>query len=370
MDKLQIGETIFRLRKKKKITQEELGNFMGVSTAAVSKWESGNSYPDITLLPSLAAFFDVSIDELLNYKVELSEDEVMEIFKECDRLFSKGKFDAAVNKCEEYLLKYKSSYYLKFRIGFLFTIYSWKSNSEDTTKKMQVRVMKMYEDVVENCNKAELVEQALVQLSNIYSSQGREDDAIEALNKIHKSEINTNIILASIYIKKGDIKKGRKIFQSELYKDIFFSNVVSMALANSYIENEKNLNFVEKYYKLSIDIKKIFSSEGYSIFSLWEDYLGLAEAYLKFNEKEKAIKMLNKMLNDMVHNDLNKPRKFSSVWCFNEFTEGERAITMNLYENIIKILEEPVFDLVRENENFRKIINKLNALKERGVSLG
>ena len=56
MNKLAIGENIWRLRKLKKITQEQLGEYIGVSKGAISKWESGISYPDIELLPVLARF--------------------------------------------------------------------------------------------------------------------------------------------------------------------------------------------------------------------------------------------------------------------------------------------------------------------------
>ncbi|MCC3869924.1 helix-turn-helix domain-containing protein [Terrisporobacter mayombei] len=65
--KLEIGQVIYKLRKEKNITQEALAKTVGVSVAAVSKWESNNSYPDIALLPSIARFFNTSIDKLLNY---------------------------------------------------------------------------------------------------------------------------------------------------------------------------------------------------------------------------------------------------------------------------------------------------------------
>lgn len=370
MDKISIGEIIFKLRKRKKITQEELGRYIGVSTAAVSKWESGNSYPDITFLPVLAAFFEVSIDELLNYKVELSENEAAKIFKECENLFSNGEFSTAVHKGEEYLLKYKSSYYLKLRIGFLFIMYSWKSNDEDVVNAMQIRTKKLFEDIVQNCDKEEIVEQALYQLSNIYSSMGRDDKAIETLDKIRKSELNTDVIRASIYIKKGDLKKGREIFQIELYKDIFFITSTCVALAESYVKNERNLNVAEKYYNLSTNIKKVFSLDGNSVLNLWSEYIGLAEVYLKFNKKEKATDMLYSMVEDMKLNDINKPKRFSSILYFNEITEGKGTITMNLYENILKRLEEPVFDLIREENKFKNIINELRNLKEGSDLLG
>ncbi|WP_017752959.1 helix-turn-helix domain-containing protein [Clostridium tyrobutyricum] len=113
MDKLKIGEVIFKLRKKKGLTQDELGNFIGVSTAAVSKWESGSSYPDITLLPVLASFFNISIDELLSYNTELSDDKVIEISKECESLFTGKDISSAIEKSREYIEQYRSSYYLK-----------------------------------------------------------------------------------------------------------------------------------------------------------------------------------------------------------------------------------------------------------------
>jgi len=66
---MKIGEQIKRLRKRKGISQEALAEILGVSFQAVSKWETTSTMPDISLVPSIAAFFDVSIDELFDYNV-------------------------------------------------------------------------------------------------------------------------------------------------------------------------------------------------------------------------------------------------------------------------------------------------------------
>ena len=118
MNKLSIGEVIYNLRKEKGITQDQLGTFIGVSTAAVSKWESGISYPDITILPVIATFFNISMDELFNFKIKLSDKEVMNIFKECEALFSKGNIKSVIEKSKEYVLKYPISYDLKLKISY------------------------------------------------------------------------------------------------------------------------------------------------------------------------------------------------------------------------------------------------------------
>ena len=60
-----LGKRISEFRKKKGITQDQLAEEMGVSSQAVSKWENDISCPDIGLLPQLADFFGVSLDELM-----------------------------------------------------------------------------------------------------------------------------------------------------------------------------------------------------------------------------------------------------------------------------------------------------------------
>jgi transcriptional regulator with XRE-family HTH domain len=67
---LKITENLKRLRKERKLTQEDLAKFIGVSFQVISKWECGDSYPDITVLPVLAKFFNLTVDELLGAEDE------------------------------------------------------------------------------------------------------------------------------------------------------------------------------------------------------------------------------------------------------------------------------------------------------------
>lgn len=70
MSDLKIGQKIKAKRREHDLTQEELANILGVSKAAVSKWEKTDSYPDITLLPQIAQLFHITMDELFNYTLE------------------------------------------------------------------------------------------------------------------------------------------------------------------------------------------------------------------------------------------------------------------------------------------------------------
>lgn len=62
---INLSEKLKSLRKEKNVSQEKLAGYLGVSFQAVSKWENSNTYPDIALLPEIARFFGITVDELL-----------------------------------------------------------------------------------------------------------------------------------------------------------------------------------------------------------------------------------------------------------------------------------------------------------------
>ena len=88
---LNIADNLKRLRKQCKITQEDLANFIGVSFQAVSKWECGDGYPDITIIPIIANFFGVSLDELVGMNEMKNQEKLEEIKKQHSKLTSEGK---------------------------------------------------------------------------------------------------------------------------------------------------------------------------------------------------------------------------------------------------------------------------------------
>ena len=81
MDQKKIGSFLKELRKEKEITQEQFAEVLGVSGRTVSRWETGNNMPDISLLIHIAEYFDVSIPEIINgeRKSENMREEVREV---------------------------------------------------------------------------------------------------------------------------------------------------------------------------------------------------------------------------------------------------------------------------------------------------
>ena len=86
---VNIGRTIARERRGRGVTQEALAAHLGVSKAAVSKWELGQSLPDVSLLPRIAAYFSLTLDELFDWRDELTQEESAALYAEVYALSEK-----------------------------------------------------------------------------------------------------------------------------------------------------------------------------------------------------------------------------------------------------------------------------------------
>ena len=74
MDQVKIGKFIASLRKEKNMTQEQFAQKMGVSINAVSKWERGISFPDVSLFKKICNELNISIEELINGEKDNSDE--------------------------------------------------------------------------------------------------------------------------------------------------------------------------------------------------------------------------------------------------------------------------------------------------------
>ena len=106
---MQIHEIIRTRRTALGLTQEQLAGKLGVSAPAVNKWERGNSYPDITLLPVLARTLRVDLNTLLSFREDLTETEIAAFL---NRLYEVSRTEgcgAAFSLAEEKLRQFPNS---------------------------------------------------------------------------------------------------------------------------------------------------------------------------------------------------------------------------------------------------------------------
>ena len=90
----------------KELTQEDVAEFLGITPQSVSKWERGESYPDITLLPALANIFETSVDLLLGMDTIRAEETRYNIHKKAVEYQRDGNLDMAEKTYRDALLIY------------------------------------------------------------------------------------------------------------------------------------------------------------------------------------------------------------------------------------------------------------------------
>lgn len=103
---LYLPENLKKYRILKNLTQEDVAEYLGITSQSVSKWERGESYPDITLLPALANIFETSIDLLVGMDAIRAETTRYNIHKKAVDYQRKGDYDSAEKTYRDALLIY------------------------------------------------------------------------------------------------------------------------------------------------------------------------------------------------------------------------------------------------------------------------
>lgn len=351
--KLEVGKVIYRLRKEKNITQEALSKAVGVSVAAVSKWESNNSYPDITLLPSISRFFNISIDELLSYKKDMSNEEVMEIVKKCALLFETNTVENAMKVCEDYIKEYPNNMFLKFRMASLYMMSTPSAKDEEEAKAMLNKSIELFEQSA-NSSDIEISQISKHSLSSLYYMNEEIEKAEEVLLSLPKLTVDRDDMLVNLYINQNKKDEALKLLRNLTYKRL--SNL-TMAL-DSYISLSAQENDYEKSMKvLSLKNKLV---EVFGVESIYGVSVNLmyVEIYSKKKNAKKALDYMEKLL-ECYEMDFN----FDNHLLFNklELFSGVHSKTYILV-SLKKILLDDKYNFLKEDKRFNHILDKLNNL--------
>lgn len=157
---IYFSENLKALRKSRGLTQDDLANYLGMSFQAVSKWERNESYPDITILPEIADFFGVGLDELLGIDKAKKEQELNAYIEEYDHYLNDAeKQEALINKL---IKKYPSD----FRVKLRYMVRLFKNKDKETFDKIN----QIYDSIMSFCTDDSIRISAKNQLAHYYHS--------------------------------------------------------------------------------------------------------------------------------------------------------------------------------------------------------
>jgi transcriptional regulator with XRE-family HTH domain len=294
MDTVQIGKIILANRKEKGVTQEELANHLGVSKPAVSKWESGQSYPDIMLLPVLAAYFDISVDQLIGYEPQMIKEDVRKLYHRLADDFAKLPFDQVYAECEEYIKKYFSCWYLQFQIALLYVNHCNLAGSPEKANEILERAVSIFERVEKSCGDVNQAKQALQLRALCYLSLQQPSLAIDILEDLSEPQMQSESLLIKAYQMKGNTEKAIEYLQGITF--INLSNLLSAApdFFTMYADQPDKM---DSYYKIFMDLISIFEFEKLQPAKLYSIYLVAATVFVMQGRNSAALDALEKYVN-------------------------------------------------------------------------
>lgn len=181
MNTFQFSDNLVRLRRQKQITQEQLADFIGVTKASVSKWETGQSMPDILLLPGLAAFFDISIDDLLGYRPQVSREQIQRLYQELAGEFARCPFEETMEKSRSLVKQYYSCYPLLLQLCGLWLNHFMLADSRAGQERILEDICSLCSRIISDCREIPICSDAVFLKASAQLALGRFEEVIEEL---------------------------------------------------------------------------------------------------------------------------------------------------------------------------------------------
>ena len=266
---MNIGANIKRLRNEKNITQEQLAAAMNVSCAAVSKWERGETYPDITLLQPLAYFFEVTLDDLMGYDQEKIKTDINEIVELFLKIRNKNPKQA-----REIIFEAHRDYPNDFRIMnyYMWNIAGDADNDPGIMLAHKDEFLEICDKILDECTNDRIRLDAWNMRAKILHAEAKTDEALEIYqNKFVTWWLTSGQKTEQLFAKDTDeyyywVRKNMYELISfagdKLGRTVFFDKSLSM---------EEKSQKALKYGKLMIDIL----DETGDVF-----FAGLAEGFI------------------------------------------------------------------------------------------
>lgn len=368
MDSVNFSNNLAALRKKKKVTQEELANFLGVTKASVSKWETRQSLPDVLLLPRLASYFDVSIDELLGYAPQLSREQIQKHYHSLSEEFASGDFEGTVEKCVELMKKYYSCYPLLFQISVLLLNHFMLAESPQRQQEILELAAGTCGHILSESKDMGLCSDTLILRAQIYLIMGKASEVIDDLedtNSPYRLARQSDSLLIQAYCLTGETDKAVGYSQMNMY----LSLMSLLGASAKYMElRMDDLAICEETMKRCDSLIAVYGIDRLNPNSTALFNLQAALVYCAHGKQEQALDRLEacasavRWMLTQNHLSTHGDGYFDRVaqWYENsDLGAGPPRSMKVIKDSALGIFANPAFESLRENQRFIKIMSTI-----------
>ncbi|MCL2361041.1 MAG: helix-turn-helix domain-containing protein [Defluviitaleaceae bacterium] len=343
------NEKFKNLRKARNLTQEQIADVFHVSPQAVSRWETGATFPDIALLPHIAIFFKITVDELLGTEAIRGEQDVENYTRDIRNFLNSGQVHDAIESAQKATKKYPLNSGLHYLLA-----QALGTKNEVAHKDEIIAISERIIDLTDY--KSSLRHR--VQLIRHYAKWGMKEEAKKILDTLPSEIWDTKEPWAGLVLDGDDWLKNQinSIIRATMLLDYLLGGYAHMGSLSPL----KKIEILKSQLQISSLICTVIDDN--TIFPV--NYLELAlrniliaELYCEAQDTENALSHVEiATQNSMHHTDhMDKTREDGSnymPW------STPRNLPWILWEDY---LTKPSFDIVRNDKRFLECLELLKA---------
>ena len=346
------------LRQQKNITQEALANHLGITSQSVGKWERGEGFPDITLLPKLAFYFDVTLDELLGMD-RVKIDETINAYIAESKVYKQSGDNANnLTLWEKAYAEFPND--CRVMEGLMYAIN--RDGEYPCPLEKAERIIALGEAILQKATDTEQKENVIQYLC--YTYQGIDNEKALQYAKMNGSfHATREDLCCSILEGEEGVKACQKYLVSLIH---------TAAMTATQMISKKDFSYKEviNAYQFAIDIlKRLFSDDnvGFYAYDISYYYRCIALQYAELKDTENTCMALKESCRYAVMEATLQDMTYTAPMVNHVKYKKENTsknYTGNSCNLSLHTLENTRFDFVRNMDVFQKIVSTLKKYAE------
>ena len=364
MKEINIAKVLINKRKEKGITQDDLASYIGVTKASVSKWETEQSYPDVTFLPQLASYFNISIDELIDYKPQMAKEDIRKLYRRLSSDFTSKPFATVMDECRLIVKKYYSCFPLLLQMGILMVNHIELLKDPQQSASLIAEAKALFIRIREESVDVSLTRQALYMEALLSLASGDPNTVLELLDGTVSPALPPESLLASAYQMTGRTIDAKSVLQVGIYQNI----VVLFNFFPAYLLlcTDDHAKFDEVLQR-ALAVAETFDMRHLHPGVLIGLYISAAQGYMTQGNRASALDILQQYT-EIVTSDIYPLRLHGDAFFDHleswldqldlkmDLPRDEKTIRKSMADVIVN---NPVFSVLSNEQRFQGITERL-----------
>ena len=353
-----ISENLKELRKNKNNTQEDLAEFLTVSINAVSKWERGECCPDIELLPKIASYYDVSVDDLLGVGEIRKRERINEYKEKSSHFQAIGDMKSHLELWREAQKEFPNDWDVLFNL--MYSLY-WGRKQEYRQEAIQIG-----EKLLAESTRTSDKTSAIQVLCYIYDELGDLEKAKEYAYMASNFSVSQERLLSNV------LKGEELILHSQRYildsAEFLAREIFAYASYPTGITDDSK----KQIYHKALKIYELIYEEGdfgFYTCRLSDIYVKLAEISAKQQNKDETLDCLANAVKYVIMHDTQGDFERKSL-LVNRIPNNTKNVSKSYMSNDsylrLKEIEDKRYDFCRDDERFIKLTEDLKKVAVSG----